>query len=475
MCIKYKFLVLATLFTTILSGACKKLVEVSPPITGVTGANVYNSDATAAAVLTGIYTQLSKAGYTSPGLTALSFFAGLSADEFVLYNGVSNPVQIAYYKNNLSINTGGAEFWISIYPVIFICNSAVEGLNQSSSLTPAVKKQLMGEAKFLRAIFYFYLVNLYGDVPLIISTDYKVNDILPRTSKAQVYQQIISDLKDAQTLLTAFYVDGGAVNITKERVRPNKWAATALLARTYLFMGDYGNAEAEATAIITDSSLYSLDNLNNVFLANSNESVWQLQPVTAGVTNTQDAYLFIIPPTGPDPNSWPVYLSINLLNSFEAGDQRKTNWIDSVTANGITYYYPFKYKVNSLNAPVTEYLMIFRLGEQYLIRAEARAQQGNIAAAQADLDAIRTRAGLPNISANDQPSLLAAIAHERRVELFAEWGHRWLDLKRTKTADAVMSQMTPQKGGVWNINQQLYPLPNFDIQRDINLIQNPGY
>ncbi len=99
-----------------------------------------------------------------------------------------------------------------------------EGVEKSKTLSVAVKEQLLGEAKFLRAFFYFYLVNLYGDVPLIISTDYVVNAKSSRTDLLQVYDQIVRDLIDAQRNLSVSYV-------SSERVRPNQSVATALLAR----------------------------------------------------------------------------------------------------------------------------------------------------------------------------------------------------------------------------------------------------
>jgi starch-binding outer membrane protein, SusD/RagB family len=141
-----------------------------------------------------------------------------------------------------------------------------------------------------------------------------------------------------------------------------------------------------------------------------------------------------------------------------------------------TYYYPFKYKSSVLNSPVTEYLMMMRLGEQYLIRAEARVQKNDFVGAKADINIIRKRAGLANTSANDKSSLLAAVLHERQVELFSEWGHRWFDLKRTGAADSVMSIVTPQKGGgVWKAYQKYYPIPLSEIQSNPNLNQNLGY
>ena len=177
-------------------------------------------------------------------------------------------------------------------------------------------------------------------------------------------------------------------------------------------------------------------------------------------------------------DGYPVYLSPSLLNSFETGDQRRINWVDSVTVSGITYYFPYKYKSATQGAPLTEYLMVLRLAEQYLIRAEAEAQLGNGNGVINDLNMIRTRAGLAGYAgATDKASLLTAILHERQVELFTELGHRWLDLKRTGNIDAVMQSVTPLKanGSPWQSYQQLYPVWLQDIQRDNNLVQNPGY
>ena len=471
-----------------ISGGCKKILEVDPPTTSITGASVYNSDATAISVLTNMYATLSGSQFYTPGgITTLSMYAGLSADEFTLWSGVTDAKKIAYYTNSLSgnatVNTG-SEYWDFL--AIYKCNEAISQLTLSNSLTPSVKKQLLGEAKFLRAFFNFYMVNLYGDIPLITSTDYKDNTLRPRSPKDKVYEQIISDLTESQSLLSQSYLNGSLLPYasgTAERVRPTTWAATSLLARVYLYTGQWANAEAQATTIINNSTLFSLSTLNSAFLKASlgnNEAIWQLQPVTSGtITNTQDGYYFMIPTTGPNNNSLPgnnLYLSDTLLKSFETNDQRKTigNWVNSRTIGAVTYYYPYKYKVSSA-AGVTEYSMVLRLAEQYLIRSEARAQLNNINGAQADLNAIRTRAQLANTTASDKNSLLSAILHERQVELFSELGHRWLDLKRTGNVDAVLSVVTPKKGGVWNSYQQLYPVKYSDILTAPNITQNTGY
>lgn len=475
-------------FCVTLQSSCKKLVAVDAPSNELTSSNIYSDNATAASVLTGIYAVLSNGNpQDGKGINSLSLVCGLSADELTLFGGAGNIntllAQFYLYKLTSGSPTSlGPNIWSNIYSNIYIINTAIDGLSAAGSLTPGVKQQLIGEAKFMRAFFYFYLVNLYGNVPLITTTNYETNATISQSRSMQVYQQVVADLKDAKNLLTTGYVSSDAISMTLERTRPNRWAATALLARAYLYTGDLKNAELEADSIINHSSLYSLNSLNNVFLKNSTETIWQLQPVIAG-WNTPDGEVFILPPSGPT-NTYtltghPVYLSDQLLSSFEPGDARRMNWVDSVIIDSATYYFPYKYKSATLNAPVTEYSMVLRLSEQYLIRAEARAARGNIigtAGALADLNIIRHRAGLSDYSGGmDQTSVSTAIIHERQVELFTEWGHRWLDLKRTGLANSVMGTAAAAKGANWSPNWQLYPVPLYDIIQDPNLKQNLGY
>ena len=459
--------------------SCKKLVQVPPPSTSIADNTVYTSNATAIAVLTGIYAGMSEPELVVAGsIPSISLFAGLSADELSLWSGSQNMVMQAYYQNALSGANGGpgSEYWSGLYQAIYSCNIAMEGLNTSSGLTPAVKQQLMGEALFMRAFFYFYLVNLYGDLPLALTSSYQENSRLARVGTGVVYQQIVADLQAASGLLSTEFVDGTLVGVSTERVRPTKWAAQALLARVYLYMGYWSSAEQEADSVISKTALFGLSSLSQAFLrasSGNNEAIWQLQPVDKG-WNTEDAVAFIIPPTGPSPGS--VYLSHQLLSSFEPGDRRRVSWVDSTVAGGVVYYFAYKYKVNTYEAPVTEYLTILRLAEVYLVRSEARAEQGNLAGAAADLNLLRARAGLGPTSAVTEQDLLTAILHERQVELFTELGHRWLDLKRTGHVDSVMSVVTPLKGGgAWQPYQQLYPVAPGDIQSNSALTQNSGY
>jgi len=157
---------------------------------------------------------------------------------------------------------------------------------------------------------------------------------------------------------------------------------------------------------------------------------------------------------------------------FDAGDKRKTNWLGSNIIGGTTYYYPNKFKNNN-TTPITEYNVVFRLAEQYLIRAEARALQNtNLPGAVNDLNMIHTRAGLPAYPTSmSQADCLLAIQKERRLELFTEWGNRWFDLKRWGAIDSVLGAEKPG----WKPYAALFPLPLDQVTYNVKLIQNTGY
>jgi len=467
---KYILQITTGLLISLTLPSCKKFVDIDPPTTRLVGENVYAVDATAAGVLTGIYTGLNLSSPAS-GQASISLKAGLSSDELTFHESSQNTKYEEFYLNALNALKSDPVLWSNSYKYINIANTALEGLNASTTLTPAVKQQLTGEALFIRAFLHFYLVNLFGDVPLVTTSDYRINNSISRSPKQAVYEQIIADLKTAQSLLSSNYRSASITSATPNRVRPNQSVASALLARVYLYLGDWTNAETESTKLITNTATYSLTALNDVFLTESPEAIWQLAGVDQNL-NTLDGQLFIL--NAPPDFDHPVSLSDALMQTFEPSDERKNNWVGRFSDNGIDYYYPNKYKV-SFGTPITEQLTVFRLGEQYLIRAEARAHLNKLPASRSDLNTIRTRAGLPPAAENNQQTLLQLIYHERQVELFSEWGHRWLDLKRTGNIDVVMSAATANKGGVWKSTAQLYPIPQSDIDRDPNLKQNPGY
>jgi hypothetical protein len=225
---------------------------------------------------------------------------------------------------------------------------------------------------------------------------------------------------------------------------------------------------ADISGEVLNSGIYTLEpDLNNVFIMGSNEAIWQL-PVSGDYYETTEGYNMV-----PEADYIPHYdMTSELLNDFEQDDQRRINWVGEFELNGVFYYHPNKYKNRypSSVGPEEDY-MIFRLGELYLIRAEALAQLNRPDEALIELNTIRSRAGLPNLSFTDKETLLADIMQERRIELFVEWGNRWFDLKRTNKADAVLGASKPG----WQPHDALYPIPLGQITTNPFLVQNPGY
>jgi hypothetical protein len=458
---------------------CKKYLDVPLSISNIAGASVFQTDNTAAAALNSIYAKCYSSSFFD-GTAGVGFYTGLYTDEWK--NQSSLPDLGAIYGDGLSSALGGITgFWSNYYSQVYSVNLAVEGLSATGN-NLKYRNQWLGEAYFLRGLLYFYLTNLYKDVPLVLSSDYLSNNQLARSAQADVYKQIVSDLKQAQSLLDSYYHNvSGAV--TTDRGRPNRYAATALLSRVYLYTQDWKNAESQADSLIKDVADYQLPALSKVFLVNNPEVIWGVVPYNAGsyAYTVKDANAFYLP-AGKTPSAQGVAgtLSDSLVKTFEAGDARYTNWvgIDTVPASGNTpmaiYYYPGKYKVRSATA-AQEVVVLFRLAEQYLVRAEARAQQNNMPGALTDLNMVRARASLPASAATTQAGVLTAILHERRVELFTEVGHRFFDLRRTGNLDAVMNVIAPLKGGAWSSFKAWWPIPVPDIQNNLHLTQTPGY
>lgn len=440
--------------------SCKKFIQVDAPKNSLVPSTVFKSNELATSVLLGIYERMAFSDYASGNTRGISTICGLAGDELVGYGG--DLLQI-YTNEIIPENSSVSSMWTSMYARIYTANSILEGIETEDGITPPVKAQLKGEALFIRAFNYFYLVNLYGAVPLHLKTDYKLNSTATRSPVEVVYDQIIKDLTLSESLLSDSY-------ISNDRVRPNKSAVRALLARVYLYLRDWEKAEKYSTLILDKTSVYKLGNLDQVFLYNSQEAIWQLMPAANGNTPTGT---FLILTAAP--SSGQVSLSTDfVLNAFELNDKRKNAWIKSIVGGSITYYYPFKYKIRS-STDVTEYIMVFRLAEQLLIRAEARAKQGNLIGAIDDVDAIRFRAGLQLIKNTnptiDKDNLLMAIQKERKIELFSEWGDRWFDLKRTDKSTSVF-EITKIN---WKPEYILFPVPKGEIDQNKRITQNDGY
>jgi hypothetical protein len=445
----YNLLVLA------LATACAEFVDVDTPKTEVTGATVYKDDATATAAVMGIYAKMTEVPYFNNG--GIQMLTGLSADEFV----GSGYVDRAGFEENQLIATDIdllSYLWQPGYKFIYQANAVLEGLEGNTEVSTPVRTSLQGQAYFVRALCYFYLVNLFGDIPRVTSTDYKLNLTLTRASVESIYGLIEGDLDKALKLLPEDY----ETSYEQERTLPTTSAVRALQARMGLYHGQWNLAASKADSVIARTELFELPGLDAVFNYDSREAIWQLKPIYIGVGNgTAEAELY---------HSFnEVYLRPSVKEDMEAGDGRIA-WIGETISDGDeTINYPNKYRYVLVEEGI-EYHIEFRLAEQYLIRAEARAHLGDFENAIADLDVIRARAGgltpLADLGITwTQDLVLARVAQERRAELFSE-GHRWFDLIRTGQATAVLDNI---EGKEVDTTDLLYPIPDGEIRKNRKL------
>jgi hypothetical protein len=443
-------------------GSCRKFIQVPPPTNAIVTSEVFTDSASAIAGITGIYINMWNRGSNTIGSGSVDLYAGASSDEMTGTSTVSFMQEID--QDNITITNSYVQgMWTNAYSYIYGANACIYGATASTTLAPTVQNRVVGEAKFIRAFMHFNLVNLFGPVPLVITTDYNVTASLARASVDSIYAQILADLHAADSLLSP---DPVPVN----RVRANRYTVSALLARVSLYRQQWADAESYATRAIGGN--YTLqNNLDSVFLNGSTEAIWQMP--SAGLGNETAIGQIIIPYSS---GVLPQYVATpQIVAAFEPGDKRPAHWMQSTVVAGTTWYYPYKYKLPyDNNTTPKEAYMIFRLAELYLIRAEARAEQGDLSDAISDLNVIRTRAGLPPTTASAQPDLLAAIQHERQTELCFEWGHRWYDLKRTGTVNTVLGPPGNVKPA-WKPSAALYPIPYAQTQLDPFLTQNPGY
>lgn len=449
--------------------SCEDILEIDPPQNKLTKTQVFERDETAISAMQGIYNQLYSNAFSEGFWSSITFLSGLSGD-IVEPISMNNLDRLEFQQHEINPdNPLNYELWSSAYNMVYNANAFLEGLTQSTKVSEDLKMQLEGEARFIRAFTYFYLTNLYGEVPLILTTDYNSNQLASSNSQDEINNQILEDLNMALELLNDEYRVG-------ERTSINKHAAAALIARVNLYNENWSQAEVSSSEVIEQTSLYEiLPDFNSVFLPNSREAIWQISPLGGGsvVTHTNEGNLFIIEP-GFLSFFANAKLDLNFVENFEEFDKRLINWVGYNSDRDA--FFPYKYKVPySTTIPPPEYSMVLRLVEQYFIRAEARAMMGDLNGAIQDLNIIRERAGLELIPEDDstltQPNLREMILEERKRELFSEWGHRWLDLKRAQKADEIFEN----NGEFWDETDVLYPIPSEDRKKNPNLPQNPGY
>jgi tetratricopeptide (TPR) repeat protein len=325
-----------------------------------------------------------------------------------------------------------------------------------------VKNNIKGQAYFLRAFAYFDLVQYFGQVPLHLKPAEKLEDTaLPLSSVEDVYNQIIADAKQAAGLLPN--------KATQEKGRATSGAANTLLGNVYIVQKKWAEAETVLKSVTGYSLISDYANVFDPAQKNNAESIFEIQfkQGTEGFASNF-FYTFLVQPitaaevtavTGIPETAYTIegynIPTSDIINAYEANDERRDASIAYVTAGGISYPYIKKYAhPHLLTNNTDDNWPVYRYSEVLLFMAEALNEQGKTGEALGYLDQVRTRAGLENSTASGQSEIRDAIMQERRVELAFE-NKRWLDLVRTNTAESVMKAF----GAKVKANPEAYYFP----------------
>ena len=439
---RYSLFLLAALTLS----SCSKFLEERPNNALPTGKSITDAG-TARAAITGAYDAVQNyyaANYPTLGT--------ITADNVVFNGTLSQYLQLdqnAIPPDN--VTTVAA--YQGIYRAINSANSVIAYVPDVADpqLTAAEKNKILGEAYFIRGLGYFDLGRGWGGVQLHLkpTTDLAAARGIKRSTLQQTFDQVLADLTQAESLLP---------EDATTRNRAQKSTARALRARLHLYRKEWAQAEAFATQVIGNTK-YALVNPYKAFFTapfGTAESVFEL---TFSANDRNSFWNLWYPSSaGGQFTLKPSTSFVSRITSASAGGSRS-----ALVAGTGSNVYGVLYNTSATS---TDPSYVIRIAELYLIRAEARAQQNNLTEALADLNRIRSRAGVLASAAATQADLLLAIEEENSLE-FAFEAHRWFDLVRTGRAGAVL--------GLTNQNFWLFPIPLSDILSDPDVAQNPGY
>lgn len=473
--------------------SCDDFLDLQP-ISEETSANGYNTASQIEAALVGSYESFQSAEYY---VWDNINYSDVRADN--AYAGGDNPELFAVDKLQITPTSSRLyKNWSNIYNAIAKANLVllkVDGVNDVN-FTEERRKQIKGEALFLRSYHYFTLVKLWGGVPLVTKYSTSADPAsvkIPRNSVDEVYAKIIEDLTLAATFLPDTYGDNAAVN----KARATSGAAHALLAKVYAQKPnpDYQKVLDNIIALEKSTAKYTLINYNNLFNGsdyNNAESIIEVQYTGANEGNYGPQLLL---PPSVSGDSWRKFVtpSKNLIAAFdEQSDNVRKNasikyesapWVDEYWGNATGSVIPFAYKWKSASGfASTNRQYLLRYGDLVLLKAEAYNELNDIPSAATEVNRIRERVNLPKLTDAQKSSkevMRQTILKERRLELFQE-GHRWDDLARFNLLVTTMNSLIEtdlRNGNQINYNMTtakiLLPIPQQELDRNPALVPNP--
>lgn len=450
-------------------GSCSKSLDVALPNDQISDQTLFTTKPTILSAMNGMYSAFANQSNIATRMRSLYWLS----DEGEISPAPGTEIGDMITANLVATNQWFPS-WSWFYTPIYRANQLIEALPNVplTVITETEKKQYIAAAKYVRAVNHFMLVTSWGDIPLVMNTSVDINKSITRTPVNTVYDAIIKDLREAANDLPA------TVNVSNSRTIHNRFQAMAFLARVYLYQGSWSDAETAATEVINSGQYQIVTGVNNVFRRGSREAILSLAETatSASFLNRTAIGWNTLPANAGNTNTLNCAIPVSLLATFQSGDQRAVegNWV--VTLFGKKFANKYLYSLNATTAQAAanpQDYVLQRYAELFLIRAEARAQQSNLAGAVSDINVIRNRAGLTNFISSSQPAILTAIERERVCELFYE-GHRWYDLKRTGRLNTVLSAV-PYKAANYKSYYDLWPVAPRELLANPALTQNPGY
>ncbi|CAN5168857.1 RagB/SusD family nutrient uptake outer membrane protein [soil metagenome] len=476
--------------------ACDDILDVKP-VTFSSGTSYYQTVGQIQTAVNGAYGVLQTL-YTSD----FWVFTEMRSDNTTYHYNPNNRCCISREEVDEFLNTSVDRYTESNWRIMYygiqqsnVILNRIEGVLFSDQ---AKKDQFIGEAKFLRALYYFHLVRLHGPLPLIIEeiegpTQAFTNE---RASVEQVYGQIIKDAKDAAISLPDSYT-------SSELGRTTKGAALTLLGEVYLTLKDYTSAVSTLEQVIALNYMLvpeyaDLFNPNN---KNNSESVFEIQ-YNAGVEGENSNFIFLFGPynaafdlTGFQGQLWGLNIpTLNIVEAYEEGDTRKeasigfyvnpdnTAHFESI-GDAIPFIKKYYHPPYIQQGRADENWPVYRYAHVLLMLAEALNEEGRTEEAYQYINLVRQRAGLDPLSGLSQDAFREAVYHEERVELAFE-NHRWFDLLRTGRALEVMNahgieekeRLGRLSTASFNVQEYmlLFPIPEKEIRLN-KYEQNPGW
>lgn len=486
----FKYIASALLVTGLVG--CEKYLELEP-ISEATTANGYASAPELEAALVGVYESFQASEYYQWDMI---LFQDVRSDNH--YAGGDNPEIFEIdWLDITAVNSRLFENWSDLYNAIAKANLVLEkapGI-EDEALTDERRDQIMGEAYFLRALHYYHLVTQWGGVPLVtnfIAITSPEETWVERATEDAVYDQIIADCELAISMLPDVY--GGDASVNKARATAG--AANALAAKASLQRPtpNYQAALDYCIAVEASDANYQLIDYEKLFDGNNynnDESILEVQFLGAN-EGAWGPQLHLPPSLSGD--NWRKFVtpSHDLIDAYDAaGDSiRKANsvlfetvsWVDEFWGNAKNSSVPFAYKwKNAGGWQSTDRLHLLRLGDVILLKAEALAGLDRIGEAATEVNRIRARVELPDVSAAemaDKDAMMETILAERRLEL-AQEGQRWTDLVRFGKVVETMNNLNEidlRTGSAFDYSmtadQILLPIPQQELDRNPLLTPN---